>query len=151
MRVFQIKQVQVLPIALAEAWTFFCDPRNLGTITPDWLCFDIRSEAPPYMYPGCIIEYRIRALAGLPMTWVTEITHVAAPHSFVDEQRFGPYRFWHHQHHFRAVGEGVEMTDIVHYAMPYGVLGLAVLKLVVAKRLQRIFEFRRQKLIELFG
>lgn len=151
MQLFQIKQVQVLPIALAEAWTFFCDPRNLGAITPDWLCFDIRSEVPPCMYPGLIIEYRIKALAGLPMSWVTEITHVVAPNYFVDEQRFGPYRFWHHQHHFREVGEGVEMTDIVHYAMPYGILGLAVHKMVVAKRLKQIFEFRRRKLVELFG
>ena len=79
MRIFQIKQIQVLPIQLAEAWTFFCDPRNLGAITPDWLCFDIRSEAPPCMYPGLIIEYRIKAFAGLPMAWVTEITQVAAP------------------------------------------------------------------------
>jgi len=118
-QLFQIKQVQVLPIALAEAWTFFCDPRNLGAITPDWLCFDIRSEVPPCMYPGLIIEYRIKALAGLPMSWVTEITHVVAPNYFVDEQRFGPYRFWHQQHHFREVNEGVEMIDIVHYAMPY--------------------------------
>lgn len=150
-QIFQIKQVQVLPIPLADAWTFFCDPRNLGAITPDWLCFDIRSEVPPCMYPGCIIEYRIKALAGLPMSWVTEITHVVAPNYFVDEQRFGPYRFWHHQHHFREVGEGVEMTDIVHYAMPYGILGLAVHKFVVAKRLEQIFAFRLRKLVEFFG
>lgn len=108
MRTFQIKQVQVLPRALAEAWTFFCDPRNLGAITPDGLCFDIRSEVPPCMYLGRISEYRIKALAGLPMAWVTEITPVAAPNSFVDEQRFGPYRFWQHQHHFREVDEGIE-------------------------------------------
>ena len=146
MRIFQIKQIQMLPIALSEAWAFFCDPRNLGAITPDWLCFYIRSEVPPCMYPGLIIEYRIKALTSLPMSWVTEITHVVSPTYFVDEQRFGPYRFWHHQHHFREVGGGVEVTDIVHYAMPYGVLGLAVHKLVVAKKLEQIFEFRRRKL-----
>ncbi|BAH77664.1 hypothetical protein DMR_41730 [Solidesulfovibrio magneticus RS-1] len=79
MQFLPIKQVQVLPITIVEAWTFFCDPRNLSAITPDWLCFDIRSEVPTCMYPGLIIEYRIKAFAGLPMAWVTEITQVAAP------------------------------------------------------------------------
>ncbi|MDR7418436.1 MAG: SRPBCC family protein, partial [Armatimonadota bacterium] len=135
MRLQSLRTVQRLPVSIAEAWAFFSDPRNLGRITPPWMRFEVLSPLPERAYAGLLITYRVRPVAGIPVTWVTEITHMREPHLFVDEQRFGPYRFWHHQHLFREVPGGVEMEDIVHYALPLGWLGRIVNRLVVAPRL----------------
>lgn len=106
---------------------------------------------PEKMYAGQIISYIVKPLAGIPMTWVTEITHVNEPHFFVDEQRFGPYRFWHHQHQFREIPGGVLMTDIIHYAIPLGPLGIIANSLIVKGELEKIFGFRKKTLESLFG
>lgn len=150
MRLFQLRARQRLPLSPEAAWAFFSDPANLQEITPPSLSFEITSEVPERMYAGLIVTYRIRALWSIPMTWVTEITHVEAPRYFVDEQRFGPYRFWHHQHHFRRVEGGVELTDIVHYSPP-GPGAPLVDRLVVGPRLREIFRYRREFLAERFG
>jgi ligand-binding SRPBCC domain-containing protein len=151
MRLQSLRATQRLPVPIAEAWAFFSDPRNLSRITPPWMRFEVLSPLPERAYAGLLITYRVRPVAGIPATWVTEITHMREPHLFVDEQRFGPYRFWHHQHLFREVPGGVEMEDIVHYALPLGWLGLSVDRLVVAPRLREIFEYRRRVLEEHFG
>lgn len=150
MRLQALRTVQRLPVSIAEAWAFFSDPRNLDRITPPWMRFEVLSALPDRAYPGLLVTYRVRPVAGIPVTWVTEITHMREPHLFVDEQRFGPYRFWHHQHLFREVPGGVEMEDIVHYALPLGWLGVIVNRLMVAPRLREIFEFRRRVLEEHF-
>ena len=103
------------------------------------------------MYAGMIIKYTVKPLLGIPMTWVTEITHVEHKHFFVDEQRVGPYAIWHHQHHFKAIDNGVEMKDILHYKLPLGILGNMVHPFLVKNKLQEIFNYRNEKLVELFG
>ncbi|MER3428052.1 MAG: hypothetical protein C4334_08105 [Pyrinomonas sp.] len=150
MKIHRLHFTQRLPIGLDEAWRFFSDPRNLPVITPPWLNFRITSEIPEKMYAGLIITYRVSPLLGWPVGWVTEITHVAEPRLFVDEQRFGPYRFWHHQHIFDETPDGVEMQDIVHYALPFGPLGQLANSLVVRQKLHDIFNFRRLTLERLF-
>lgn len=142
MNLFRLERRQVLPAGLPAAWRFFADPANLRTITPPWLDFTITSSLPSDIYAGLIITYRIRPLAGIPCTWVSEITQVQAPHYFVDEQRSGPYRFWHHQHHLQALDSGCEVVDIVHYGLPLGVLGRALHAVLVRRRLDEIFRFR---------
>lgn len=151
MKLHRLHAVQRLPLSPAAAWDFFVRPENLPLITPPWLGFELTCRPPEAMYAGLILTYRLRPALRLPVRWVTEITHVEVPHFFVDEQRFGPYRFWHHQHHFRAVEGGVEMTDEVHYALPLGPLGGAVHALSVRRRLDDIFRFRRAALTERFG
>ncbi len=151
MSLHRMSDVQRLPISIEEAWDFFSDPRNLAVITPPDMGFAIQHELPARMHPGLIIRYRVRPLFNLPLTWVTEITHVVEPTLFVDEQRFGPYRFWHHQHHFREVPGGIEMRDIVHYDVGFGPLGDLVNLLVVRRRVRGIFEFRRRVLEQRFG
>jgi len=140
-----------LPIRIREAWDFFSDSRNLSQITPDYLDFRFVGEAPERMYEGMIITYRIRPVLGIPITWVTEITHVQEPTHFVDEQRFGPYRFWHHKHLFKTTEDGVEMEDIVDYAMPLGLLGSIPHALLIRERLEGIFDYREKVLKERFG
>ena len=149
MKLHVLETVQKLPVPLERAWEFFSHAGNLEKITPPSLGFQVTSPLPERMYAGMIITYRVRPLFGVPVSWVTEITHVDEPHLFVDEQRFGPYRFWHHQHLFRAIDGGVEARDIVHYALPPG--GGAVRKWVVAPRLDEIFGYRRRVLEETFG
>jgi ligand-binding SRPBCC domain-containing protein len=148
-KLHRIDATQNLPIPLARAWAYFSDPRNLARITPPSMAFELMSELPERMYAGMLVVYRIRPLLGVRVTWVTEITHVDEPWRFVDEQRFGPYRFWHHEHRFREIEGGVEMRDVVHYALAPG--GGAVRRLLVAPRLREIFACRRQVLERLFG
>jgi ligand-binding SRPBCC domain-containing protein len=149
---YSLKTVQVLPVSLTEAWNFFSNPANLQQITPAKMQFEVISKHHgDRMYPGQIIEYRVRPLLGIPMYWMTEITHVTEGKFFVDEQRFGPYKLWHHQHHFREVEGGVEMIDIVHYGIGFGVLGKLMNSLVVKAELKKIFDYRREGCEKLFG
>lgn len=147
----RLTTVQILPISLEKAWDFFSNPQNLAAITPAHMNLIPTSPLPSETYPGLMITYKVKPLLGIPLLWVTEITHVRDRAFFVDEQRFGPYRIWHHQHHFRPVQGGVEMTDIVDYKLPLGPLGVLMEKLLVGKMLKGIFEYRRQRLVELFG
>ena len=103
------------------------------------------------MYAGQVITYIVKPILGIPLAWMTEITHVQPGRFFVDEQRMGPYKLWHHQHHFKAIEEGVEMTDLVHYRLPLGFLGAIAQRLFVRRQLDEIFEYRWRKLEELFG
>jgi len=141
-----------LPISLDEAWNFFSDPRNLQKITPSDMGFTITSNFfKDEMYEGMIITYKVSPLLGIKMDWMTEITHVKHKEFFVDEQRIGPYKIWHHQHHFKAIDGGVEMTDIIDYAVPLGPLGKMVEPFLVRPKLKEIFDFRTKKMEELFG
>ena len=150
MKVYKLRTEQTLPISLDEAWDFFSTPKNLNEITPPDMSFEILSGADERMYSGQLITYKIRPLLNIPMTWVTEITHVGAPNYFVDEQRFGPYALWHHQHRFKEVENGVEMEDELNYAIPLGFLGRIANALFVEKQVNRIFDHRYQVLEELF-
>ncbi|WP_373500416.1 hypothetical protein [Desulfococcus sp.] len=145
-----IERTQMLPISATAAWAFFSSPRNLPDITPPWLAFSLTSDPAETMYPGMILTYCLKPLKGVSMCWVSEITHVAEPRFFVDEQRIGPYRLWHHQHFFRETPEGVEMTDIVHYALKWGLFGDIAHRWIVRKKLDRIFDYRRDRLVEIF-
>lgn len=144
-RIYSLKAVQKIPISLAEAWDFFSRPENLQHITPPSLQFKITSSHHgEKMYAGQIIEYTVRPLLSIPLYWMTEITHVAEQEYFIDEQRFGPYALWHHQHHFKEIDGGVEMTDIVHYKLPFWFLGDWANSIFVRKELEGIFEFRKE-------
>ena len=132
-----------MPISLDEAWEFFSRPDNLKDITPSNLGFNIISKHHgERMYAGQIIEYIVKPILGIPLYWMTEISQVVDKQYFIDEQRFGPYSLWHHQHHFKAIEGGVEMTDIVHYKIPFWFLGDLAQLLMVKKQVQKIFEFR---------
>lgn len=150
MKLHKIYRTQMLPVDVREAWNFFADPRNLADITPDWMQFRITSDVPDQMYAGLIITYRISVFPGIALRWITEITHLQPGNMFVDEQRFGPYRFWHHQHLFRETTHGTSMEDIVHYAMPLNILGELVHRIAVRRRLDEIFQFREKALKERF-
>ena len=148
MTLYHLTRSQFLPVSIEEAWPYFWSPQNLEAMTPSFLRFKITSEVPQKIYSGLIITYKIKAVAGVPMTWVTEIKHVVDQHRFVDEQRLGPFKFWLHEHRFHAVEGGIVMEDIVHYAMPFGLLGPLVHRLFVRKRLETIFDFRARFLKE---
>ena len=143
MKVYQLKRTQFLPISMKEAWSFFSSPRNLARITPDHLRFHILGfSGGEKMYAGQIIRYQIFVLPFIPVYWTTEISHVEQPTYFVDEQRFGPFKFWHHQHCFKEVPGGVEMTDEVNYAVPLGIIGRLANFIFVKHELKSIFDYR---------
>jgi len=153
MKPYQLEFQQNLPISVSEAWDFFSSPVNLAKITPKEMAFTITSnpEHIKSMYPGTIITYKVSPIWGIQLDWMTEITQVEHEKYFIDEQRFGPYKFWHHQHHFKAIEGGTEMTDILTYGLPMGIFGRIANRIFVADKLQQIFEFRKQKVMELFG
>jgi ligand-binding SRPBCC domain-containing protein len=149
--VYTLSSKQKLPITVDEAWGFLSSPKNLKTITPDYMSFDIISGVEKPMFAGQIIQYIVTPILGIKTNWVTEITHVVDKHYFVDEQRFGPYALWHHKHFIKEIEGGVEMEDIIDYKVPLGFLGRLVHPILVKPKLTEIFNYRTQKLIELFG
>ena len=146
MKLHQIKRKQFFTQPIEEVWDFFSAPANLSKITPSYMDFQIRSELPEKMHAGMIIEYQVRPLANIPMTWVTEITQFQKPFFFIDEQRIGPYAFWHHQHHFQSVNGGTEVTDLVHYKLPLGLIGRILQRIFVENQLNTIFNYRNEAL-----
>lgn len=153
MKSYQAKFKQNLPISLAEAWDFFSSPLNLSKITPNDMEFIVTSEQPAdgKMYAGLIITYTVSPLFGIKLNWMTEITQVVEEKYFIDEQRFGPFKFWHHQHHFKAIDGGVEMTDILTYGLPFGPIGQLAHAIMIKNKVKEIFTFREGKVNELFG
>jgi ligand-binding SRPBCC domain-containing protein len=140
--IYTLEVSQFVKISLKEAWDFFSSPGNLVKITPPHMGFIITTGKPAKMHPGQIITYKVSPLAGIKTNWVTEITHVEEESFFVDEQRFGPYRMWHHEHHFNTQGDGVIMTDRVSYKLPMGIFGRIAHGLFVKGHLRQIFEYR---------
>jgi ligand-binding SRPBCC domain-containing protein len=137
---------------IQTVWDFMSSPENLEKITPTYMGFKILSDLNnSKMYPGQIIEYYVTPVAGIKMHWVTEITHVKNLEFFVDEQRFGPYAFWHHKHFLKQVDGGVEMIDIVHYKAPFGIIGRIANTMFIEKKIKEIFDFRYKKLEEIFN
>jgi len=151
MKIYRFVRTQKIPINIKEAWNFLSDPNNLKTITPSYMGFHIIENENTEMYSGQIIKYTVSPILGIKINWVTEITHVKNLEYFVDEQRFGPYSFWHHKHFIKEIKGGVEMVDILDYALPFGILGRIFHPVIVRPKLNEIFNYRREKLIKIFG
>ena len=147
---FQFKRKQTINRPITEIWDFISSPKNLKTITPDYMGFDITSESPEKMYEGLIISYKVSPMLGIKTTWVTEITHIKEHEYFVDEQRVGPYKIWHHQHHLEKTENGTLMTDIVSYQPPFGFLGDIANSIIIKSKLNEIFNYRTKVLEELY-
>lgn len=153
MKIHRLEFTQKIPLDLDTAWDFFSSPLNLAEITPKDMTFDVTSPkmANTKMYPGLIITYKVSPLFGIKLDWVTEITHVKENEYFIDEQRFGPFAFWHHQHHFQSIDGGVLMKDILHYSVGWGVIGKVANGVIVNNKINEIFNFRYKKVEFLFG
>lgn len=149
--IYSLEASQVVSIPLAEAWDYFSSPENLSTITPPEMGFTITSKVDRKAYQGQIISYKVSPLLSLKLNWVTEITTVVENEYFVDEQRFGPYKMWHHEHFFEALPNGTTlMKDKVSYKLPMGVIGRLMHTLFVKKQLTQIFKYRREALNKIF-
>jgi ligand-binding SRPBCC domain-containing protein len=143
MKLYTFQTTQFIPADIHTCWEFFSSPANLSRITPPSMGFLITSQPESKMYAGQIISYKVKPVLGIPVAWVTEITQVKENEFFIDEQRFGPYKFWHHKHFFKPVQGGVEMTDLVHYAIPFGILG-RMGHFFIRKKLKEIFAYRNE-------
>ena len=152
MPVYTLHQTLTIPSTIDKVWDFISTPGNLKKITPEYMGFDVTTKnLPEKMYPGMIIGYKVSPFLGIKMTWVTEITQVSELKYFVDEQRVGPYKMWHHQHFIEPVEGGVLMTDIVDYQPPLGFLGAIANQLVIKSQLNEIFSYRTKQLEAYFG
>jgi len=152
MAFYQFTQEQKIPATIDDVWNFISSPANLKEITPDYMGFQITSVGTAEkMYPGMIISYLVSPLFGIKTPWVTEITHVSDKKYFVDEQRMGPYKMWHHQHFIEPCAEGVIMKDIVSYIPPLGFLGQIANTIIIKNKLKEIFAYRTKAVEAKFG
>lgn len=152
MAFYQFIREQKVPASIEEIWDFISSPANLKHITPKYMGFDITSgQLPEKMYEGMIITYKVSPVAGIKTDWMTEITHIKDKEFFIDEQRIGPYKLWHHQHHIFSIQGGVLMRDIVTYSPPFGFLGAIANALIIRKKLNEIFTFRFEALVKKYG
>ena len=151
MKIHRLTRTQKLPITMELAWDFFSSPANLDSITPPELGFRILGDPPLRMHEGQIICYKVKVAPLTWVPWVTEIKAVEEGRSFIDEQRFGPYAFWHHRHTFEPIKGGVLASDVVHYGLPFGPIGSIVHPFLVKPKLERIFQFRHEELARRFG
>jgi ligand-binding SRPBCC domain-containing protein len=148
---YQLEFKQDIQAPLDVIWDFISDPKNLQKITPEYMNFRIESEnLSSEMHPGMIIKYKVNPLPFISTNWLTEITHVDPNKFFVDEQRMGPYKLWHHQHHIEPSEKGTLMTDIVSYIPPFGILGDLANAIFIQKQLLSIFEYRKKAMISIF-
>lgn len=150
-KVYRFTAEQFVPTSIETLWQFMSAPQNLKHITPASMDFEIlNNSADGEMYAGMIICYKVSPLPFFRVRWVTEISQVEKLKYFVDEQRFGPYAFWHHKHFLKEVPGGVLMTDIVDYKIPLGWLGDLANALLVRGKLKEIFAFRKGALEKYF-
>ena len=150
MKLTQLYFEQKINTDINKLWNFISSPKNLSKITPDYMDFKILSEIPNEMYEGLIISYTVRPILGLKLNWVTEITHIKNNKYFIDEQRQGPYKMWHHEHILEETNDGIIMRDKLSYIPPFGIFGLILNKLFIKRQINRIFEYRTKILDEIF-
>lgn len=148
MKIYRLYEEQHITISINEAWEFFSNPQNLSLITPPELNFIITNNPDKDIYQGMLITYKLRPLFNFALNWVSEITAAHKPNYFIDEQRFGPYSFWHHRHSFIKTPDGVLMKDEVYYSLPLGIIGRILHMLVVKNKLKKIFKYRKEVLIK---
>ncbi|MAN49843.1 MAG: hypothetical protein CMD04_03370 [Flavobacteriales bacterium] len=149
---YQLHKEQKLNAKISDVWNFAVSPKNLQRITPDKMGFEITSEnSEEKIYPGMIITYKVSPILNIKMNWVTEITQVKENKFFIDEQRLGPYKMWHHQHIFIDNDDHVLMKDIVTYIPPFGLLGDIANKLFIKRQLNEIFNYRFVEMNKIFN
>jgi ligand-binding SRPBCC domain-containing protein len=151
MKIYQLYRRQILNLSQQEAWDFFSSPYYLNEITPDFFNVEIDSKVPAKIYAGLMISYRMKAVWGLPMGWLSEISHCEEPHRFVYQQGVGPFKFWSHEVCLTQLEQSIIMEDIVFYAMPWGWLGQCLHALLIGDKLQQIFDTRQNYLQAKWG
>jgi ligand-binding SRPBCC domain-containing protein len=147
-KIYQLYRSQPLKITPQDAWAFFSSPYNLNDITPDFFHLTVNSRVPETIYSGLMISYTLKAVFGIPLSWLSEISHCDEPKRFVYEQRIGPFKFWSHEVCLHESEHGIILEDIVFYAMPFAWFGQILHKCLIADRLNRIFDTRREKLAQ---
>lgn len=152
MTLHTVTYVQQIPLDLDAVWNFFASPASLARITPPEMMVRItHGDGMQPLYEGMLISYTLYPFMMLPVRWETEITRVERPFLFEDSQKSGPYESWHHLHQFRAISGGVEMTDRVDYVMPMDFFGDLVNTLIVSRRLEEVFAYRKKRIEEILG
>ncbi len=149
--IYTLHREQIIPASTERVWAYFATPLNLNAMTPPDMAFEFIHGGDEPMYPGQIIAYKVSILPGLRVRWLTQITHVEPGYRFIDKQCIGPYRLWIHEHRFESLPDGVRMTDRISYALPFGPLGYLIHALYIRRRLEQIFDYRREKVSALFA
>lgn len=150
MKTYKLTGKLDLPISLDQAWDFFSNPNNLSKIMPTNMGFKVIEGATLPLFEGQVIEYKVTPLPLFKTTWISEITHINKPHYFIDTQLEGPYKLWHHKHFLKATGTGTEITDVVHYQVPFGIIGRILHPFIIKPKLDSIFEYREKQISQIF-
>jgi len=150
MKTYKLTKIIELPISVDRAWNFFSNPNNLKKIMPPKMNFAVIEGATLPLYEGQIIQYNVTPLLFLKTTWISEITHIKKPHYFIDTQLEGPYKLWHHKHFLEATPKGTKVTDVIHYQIPFGIIGKMLHFIIIKPKLNKIFNYRTQYIKSLF-
>jgi|TARA_B110000908_G_scaffold45324_1_gene55172 ligand-binding SRPBCC domain-containing protein len=143
---------QIVDKEIDFLWDFFSKPSNLNKLTPEDVEFKIISGKSDDFYAGKIISYKIKPFKLVTLNWITEISQVKEGSYFIDNQISGPYKMWHHEHHFKSNNDGTtEIIDKVKYKLPFYILGRISHKIFIKRKLIKIFNFRQKKINELFN
>ena len=148
--IYNLYKEQIVKSDIAKVWEFFSTPKNLNDLTPPELEFRIKTVLPEKMYNGQLISYKVKVAPFIWLSWLTEIKYVKEMHSFVDEQRIGPYKFWFHKHSFIPVDGGIKIIDDITYDVGFGFIGMLAHFLFVKKKLEYIFSFRQNIISQVF-
>ncbi|WP_010181664.1 SRPBCC family protein [Aquimarina agarilytica] len=151
MKTYKLEAEIELPISIEKAWDFFSNPNNLTKIMPKSMKFEVIEGASLPLFPGQVIQYTVTPLAFFKTTWLSEINHIKKPHFFVDTQLEGPYKLWHHKHFLKETSNGTLITDVIHYQVPFGIIGRLLHPIIIKPKLDKIFEYRTKNITSLFN
>ncbi|MGN6195636.1 MAG: SRPBCC family protein [Ginsengibacter sp.] len=151
MTIYYYRTFQFLPTDINTAWDFFSSAKNLARITPPELDFKILTDlGEKDIYRGMLIDYTLKPLFGIRLHWQTEIWKLKKPRMFIDRQLKGPYKIWEHTHEFIQKEKGIIMKDAVKYQLPFGIIGKMAHSLIVRKKIEHIFNYRKEILSKIF-
>jgi uncharacterized protein len=141
---------QWVPQPTDHVFEYFSAPKNLETLTPEFLHFKIVKTSHPKIQEGTILDYQLK-LHGFPVKWQSKITGWVAGERFSDLQTKGPYTFWHHTHEFYESKGGTVIRDNVVYKLPGWIPGDVLGHAYIKKDLEKIFMHRREQTKNLFA
>ena len=138
----RIEQRIVIAAPIDRVFHFHDDTRNLLRITPTSIKVTIETMGVPGL--GYEVVLKVRQFGLFTMRWRVRITEYEPPTLMSDEQVSGPFAYWKQTRRLREVDGGTELTDIVEYRAPFGVLGRITNALVIRRQVLEMFTYRQQ-------
>ena len=134
---------------IERVFHFHDDTRNLLKITPPDVHVTIETMGSPGL--GYEVTLKVRQFMLFVMHWHVRITAYEPPFLMIDEQVSGPFKTWKQTRKLRQVDGITELTDIVEYDVPFGLIGRIANAMVIKGQIEKMFAYRQattKKLLE---